>query len=152
MNTTIYETTNFILEVRELAHIDRLDGGHLVIAPKVHKDDIKQLAPDEATEFINLTILAGKAMKVGLQKSGIDIQMINYQINGNFNKSFHLHLYGRSTHAKIQKYGNCIQHGPTKELFIEQIKKLTPLNEADIKNIKDAIKHINTGHYTEMVI
>lgn len=142
MNTTIYETTNFILEARELAHIDRLDGGHLVIAPKVHKDDITQLTPSEATEFINLTILAGKAMKIGLQKSGIDIQMINYQINGNFNKSFHLHLYGRSTNAKIQKYGNCIQHGPTKELFIEQIKKLTPLNDEDIKNIKDAIDKI----------
>ena len=145
MNKTIYETTNFILEARELAHIDRLDGGHLVIAPKIHKDDITQLTPNEATEFINLTILAGNAMKTGLQKSGIDIQMINYQINGNFNKSFHLHLYGRSTNAKIQKYGDCIQHGPTKELFIEQIKKLTPLNDEDINNIKDAINDIISG-------
>ncbi len=132
----IYESKHFIVESREKPHIDRLDGGHVVINPKIHRDTLEDLNSDEADELMRLMIATGKAMRAGLGKSGIELWNINYQCNANFNRTFHFHLYGRSVNAKQHPIHTCIQHGPTYDEFKRQIEGLMPLTEEDILNIR----------------
>lgn len=56
---TIFESTNFIVEPHPRPEVDRLDGGHIVINPKVPIEDRQQLTPDQAKELMRLTILIG---------------------------------------------------------------------------------------------
>lgn len=130
----IYQTPNFILESHDKPEIDRLDGGHIKISPKFDIEDRTQMTPSQAVEFIRLSILAGRAMKLGLEKQGIMIGRINYQENGNWNPHFHLHLYGRAIDATYQKYGEPITPGH-RDIF-------KSLNEDDIKAIQTVIKEL----------
>lgn len=138
----IYSTKYFNIESREKPHIAREDGGHLIINSIAHRDTLEDLTDQEAKELMRLIIAAGKAMKAGLAKSGIELWNINYQCNANFNKVFHFHLYGRSVNAKQHPKNTCIQHGPTHEEFKKQIANLTPLTPEDILNIKNELKKI----------
>lgn len=129
----IYETPNFILESHEKPEIDRLEGGHIKISPKVDIEDRSKLTPKEAIELMRLTIVVGIAMKKGMEKSGINIGRINYQDNGNWRPHLHIHLYGRAVDAKIQKYGDPIISGNREEY--------NPLAFGDIKNITEEIEN-----------
>ncbi|MCP4179848.1 MAG: hypothetical protein GY756_18970, partial [bacterium] len=100
----IYETNNFILESHERPEIDRIEGGHVKINPKVTIKDRTELTPKQAIELMRFTIISGKAMVNGMKKQGVTIGRINYQDNGNWKPHFHVHLYGRSIDSKIQKY------------------------------------------------
>jgi diadenosine tetraphosphate (Ap4A) HIT family hydrolase len=124
----IYETENFILESHEKPEVDRLDGGHIKITPKVAVTDRTKLNSRLAIEFMRLSIVAGKAMALGMEKNGVEIGKINYQENGNWNPEMHLHLYGRSIKAVYQKFGDPIIPGHKDEY--------EPLNSDDIENIK----------------
>lgn len=132
--TLIVETKNFILESHDKPEVDRLDGGHIKISPKVHILDRQQLSPDQAKEFVRLSILAGEAMKRAYAKIGITLGRINYQDNGNWNPSFHLHLYGRATNAKYQKYGDPIISGNKPEY--------SPLSESDIIALQTELRSL----------
>ncbi|MDR0462820.1 MAG: hypothetical protein LBG64_01195, partial [Pseudomonadales bacterium] len=122
----------FILETHERPKIDRLEGGHIKISPKVEVEDRTKLTPTQAIELVRLTMLAGEAMIVGLAKQGIEIGRINYQDNGNWNPTLHVHLYGRAKTATIQKYGDPITPGHQPEF--------KPLNDDDILAIQTAIE------------
>lgn len=135
----IFESKYFTIESKDKPHIDRLDGGHIVINPKTHRDSITDLTKEESLELVSLIIATGKAMKNGLAKSGIELWNINYQSNANFNKTFHFHLYGRSINAKQHPINTCIQHGPTLEEFKKQIEGLNPLTLEDVENIKNQL-------------
>lgn len=135
----IFESKYFTVESKDKPHIDRLDGGHIVITPKEHKDSIIDLNLEESQELIKLIIACGKAMKLGLAKSGIELWNINYQSNANFNKTFHFHLYGRSVNARQHPINTCINHGPTFEEFKKQIEGLNPLTFEDVENIKSQL-------------
>jgi diadenosine tetraphosphate (Ap4A) HIT family hydrolase len=130
----IYETNNFILESHEKPEIDRLDGGHIKISPKVTMADRTELNPKQAIELVRLTIVAGTAMKNGMKKSGVNIGRINYQDNGNWTPHFHIHLYGRAIDAKLQKFGNPVIPGHKDEY--------KPLNLDDINNIREEIENL----------
>lgn len=104
----IYETENFILESHEHPEVDRLEGGHLKISPKIVVEDRTKLTPKQAIELMRLTIAAGEAMIQAMKQIGVDIGRINYQDNGNRIPELHIHLYGRAKDAKMQKYGNPI--------------------------------------------
>jgi len=75
---TIYETKNFILESHERPEIDRLEGGHVKISPKVSVEDRSKLSPKEAIELMRLTVASGEAMKSAMKEIGVDIGRINY--------------------------------------------------------------------------
>ncbi len=109
--TTIFESTNFIVEPHPRPEVDRLDGGHIVINPKVKIEDRQQLTPDQAKEMIRLTILVGEAMKRYYKSIGIELHRVNYQDNGNWRPEQHYHLYGRAKTAKYQKAGDPIIPG-----------------------------------------
>lgn len=143
----IYETENFAVFVARKPHIDRLDGGHLVISAKEKYFSSRvELSPKEAIEVMRLSMIVGEAMQRALNKRGLDVERINYQENGNwaFIKNerpfFHIHIYGRTVSSKNQKWGEAL-HLP--HLTDDYYKDLEPLNEEDIAAILEEIDRIS---------
>ena len=54
----VYETPNFTLETKEKPEVDRLDGGHMVINPKIPVLDRTYLSPSLVIELARLTQIA----------------------------------------------------------------------------------------------
>jgi diadenosine tetraphosphate (Ap4A) HIT family hydrolase len=143
----IYESENFIVEAFEKPHVDRDDGGHIKISPKIRVADRQQLTPKQAIELMRLTIVVGKAMADVMNRHGVDIGRINYQDNGNWGvfkpegPYLHIHLYGRAKSAKYQKYGQAC-YFPSREENPEYYNRFKPLNSEDIKDINKEIKRL----------
>lgn len=142
----IYETDNFFVFVPEKPHISREEGGHLCIAGKKEGFTSRlNLSPSEAKEFIRLSMLIGEAMILGLLNNGISISRINYQENGNWaflkdeKPFFHLHLYGRATDARHQKWGEALYFPDPKSSYYDNN---LPLNHLDITEIQKQIKNL----------
>ena len=142
----IYESENFFVEASERPHVDRNDGGHIKIYPKVRLLDRQQLSPKQAIELMRLTVVVGQAMNKIMNEHGVDIGRINYQDNGNWTVfkpegSLHIHLYGRAKSAKTHKYGQACYFpyiGDNPEYY----KNFKPLNKGDVKDIKTEIKRL----------
>lgn len=138
-NALVYESENFILEAHEKPHVTRLDGGHLKITPKQRFEDRLDLSPSLAVEMAWLTMISGDAMTTGLRKRGIDIGLINYQDNKNWDAlspegpHLHVHLYGRAKSATIQKYGEACVFPRRETGFYDGFE---PLNDDDIAAIQ----------------
>jgi len=141
----IYETQNFSIIAAEHPHIDRLDGGHVKIVPKVRVRDRTELSLKLANELMKLTMVVGKAMALGLKKRGIDVGRINYQDNGNWRvfdpdgPYLHIHLYGRAVSALTQKYGDAIHLPHRSSGFYDN---LIPLDSEDVEAIRSEIERI----------
>jgi diadenosine tetraphosphate (Ap4A) HIT family hydrolase len=135
----IYETENFLIETPESPHIDRTDGGHIVITPKIKVVDRTKIAPDLAKELMKLSVVTGEAMATVMNAHGVDIGRINYQDNGNWSvfspggPHMHLHLYGRAKSAKVQKYGDALNFPHRDTGFYDGNK---PLTSVDVKAIR----------------
>jgi diadenosine tetraphosphate (Ap4A) HIT family hydrolase len=144
---TIFETDNFIIEAVDKPHIDRNDGGHIKISPKVRVVDRQHLSPKLAIEIMKLTILVGEAMTIAMNKRGVDIGRINYQDMGNWsvNKSegpyVHYHLYGRAKSAKYQVYGDAV-YLPQRKDHPEFYEHFKPLNSRDVEEIRKEIEKL----------
>jgi diadenosine tetraphosphate (Ap4A) HIT family hydrolase len=146
----IYETQNFLIESHDKPHVSREDGGHIKISPKDKVGDVTQLSLEQGKEFMKLIMVTGEAMETVMKKQGIELGRINYQMNANFHHSLHMHLYGRGLNAVRQKFGNVLQHGPTREEFNQQIASCTPLTEEDVREIRNEIgKLLLTEKYSE---
>lgn len=141
----IYETDNFIIDTPENPFIDRLEGGHIRISPKVKVSDRTKLSSDLAKEYIKLSMVTGEAMKIGLGRRGIDIGIINYQDMGNwavFNPegpTMHMHLFGRAKTAKIQKYGEGVLLPKKDTGFYDNFQRL---NDEDIAEVRIEIERL----------
>ncbi|NQV00594.1 MAG: hypothetical protein HQ537_00505 [Parcubacteria group bacterium] len=143
----IYKSENFIVEAVEKPHVDRDDGGHIKIYPKIRLLDRQQLSPKHAIELMRLTIIVGQAMTKIMNEHGVDIGRLNYQDNGNWTvfkpegSYLHIHLYGRAKSAKTHKYGQAcfFPHREEKPEYYENFK---PLNENDVKDIKTEIERL----------
>lgn len=140
----IYETENFIIESHEKPEIDRLEGGHIKISPKVDVEDRIKLSPRQAIELMRLTMVAGEALVKMMASIGIDIGRINYQDNGNWKPSLHIHLYGRAKNAIMQKFGNPIIPGHKEEY--------KPLTDNDVEILRNEIEaKLKEGKYSDEV-
>jgi|SRR3989344_3908589 len=143
----IYETKNFIVEAVDKPHVDRDDGGHIKITPKVRVVDRQQLSPKLSIELMRLTVLVGEAMTTAMNKRGVDIGRINYQDNGNWTvfkpegSYLHYHLYGRAKSAKYHKYGEAC-YFPLREKNPEYYERFKPLNDGDVKEIRKEIERL----------
>ena len=84
MKVLICATESFRVLAHDKPHVDRLDGGHIIILPKVRVRDRTCLLPELAKELTKLTMIVGEAMAVALNRRGIDVGRINYQDNGNW--------------------------------------------------------------------
>lgn len=141
----IYQTENFIVEAPDAPHVTRTDGGHIKISPKIKVVDRTQLTPELAIELMRLTMIAGEAMAIALNKRGIDIGRINYQDNGNWSvlkpegPYLHIHLYGRAKSAKINKWGDAILAPQRSTGFYDNFE---PLDQEDVAAIKREIESI----------
>ncbi len=135
----IYETNNFIVEARDQPFVGRSDGGHIRILPKAPVEDRTKLAPELAKEVMKLTMVVGEAMKIALNRRGIDIARINYQDMGNWTPTFHIHVFGRAKSAKYQKFGESV-YLPKRETGF--YNNLQPLDHEDIQEIRKEIERI----------
>lgn len=141
----IYETDDFTVISSEKPHLDRIDGGHIKIVPKVRVRDRTQLSPELAKELMKLTMVVGEAMVIGLNNRGIDVGRINYQDNGNwrvFNPEgpyLHVHLYGRAKSAKVQKYGDALYLPHRETGFYDGFQ---PLDHEDVQEIRKEIERL----------
>ncbi len=141
--TLILETENFLVEAPDRPHVNRADGGHIKIKPKVRYTDRQELAPYQAIELMRLTMVVGEAMGIVLNKKGIDFGRINYQDNGNWSvfkpegPYLHVHLYGRSKNAEIQKYGDALNFPHRETGFYDGYE---PLTEDDISELQAEIE------------
>ncbi len=130
--TIIYETENFVIESHEKPEVDRLEGGHIKISPKVDVEDRTKLSPRQAIELMRLTMVAGEALVKMMASIGVEIGRINYQDNGNWKPSLHVHLYGRAKSAVMQKFGDPIIPGHKEEY--------EPLTDSDIQILKAEVE------------
>jgi diadenosine tetraphosphate (Ap4A) HIT family hydrolase len=142
----IFETENFIIKAWDpKPHIDRNDGGHIAILPKVRVEDRTKLSPELAKELMKLTMIVGEAMATAMNNHGVDIGRINYQENGNWSvfkpegPYLHVHIYGRAKSAKKQPYGHALNFPFPSTGFYDTNE---PLNEDDIKEIKTEIERL----------
>ena len=143
---TIYDSGNFTVStMQENPHIDRKDGGHLMVASKEHFTDRTEFPPALATEAMRLSIIAGKALKRAMRERGINVQRINYQENGNwafrnggsYAPYFHIHLYCRTPESKEQTWGQALRFPDPDTGYYDHLE---PLNEEDIQLI---VKYIS---------
>ena len=143
--TLILETETFIVETPDKPHVSRADGGHIKIKPKTRYVDRQELSPKQAIELTRLTMVVGEAMRTVLNKKGIDIGRINYQDNGNWSvfkpkgPYLHVHLYGRSKNASIQKYGDALEFPHRETGFYDGNE---PLTEDDVAEIRVEIESL----------
>lgn len=141
----IFETTNFILETREQPFVDRAEGGHIRIWSKIKVSDRTKLTPEQAIEYMKLSMVAGEALTNVLKRQGIDIGIINYQEMGNWSvfkpegPTMHMHIFGRAKTATIQKYGQAVHLPPKESGFYDTFQ---PLSDNDIKQMQDEIKKL----------
>lgn len=143
----IYETQNFIVEAPDRPHIDRNDGGHIRIYPKIKVVNIQELSPKLAIELTRLVSIVGEAMMIVMNNHGVDIARINYQDNGNwsvFNPEgpyLHIHLYGRAKSAITQKFGQSLNF-PHIEEHPEFYKNFRSLTVEDTSGLKIEIEKL----------
>ena len=143
----IYESKNFFVYPAEHPHLDREEGGHIVIIPKVRVSDRQHLTPQQAVELMRLTIVVGEAMTTVMNQHGVDVGRINYMDCGNWSvfkpggSYLHIHLYGRAKSAKINTYGQAI-HFPHMDEKPGYYKSFKPLTKKDIKDMNIEIERL----------
>ena len=143
----IYTSENFLVEAVKKPHVDRDDGGHIKIYPKIRLLNRQELSPKHAIELTRLTIVVGQAMTTIMKEHGVDIGRLNYQDNGNWTvfkpegSYLHIYMYGRAKSAKTHKYGQACFF-PHKEERPEFYENFKPLNNNDVKDIKSEIKRL----------
>lgn len=143
MQIPIYETENFYIQAASRPFIDRAEGGHIYIFPKVAVRDRTQLSPKLAIEYMKLSMVVGEALKSGMSRRGVDIGIVNYQDMGNWGvfkpegPTLHMQIYGRAITATIQKYGDAVQLPHRETGFYDNFK---PLDDDDIREIKTDIQ------------
>jgi len=145
MQIPIHETENFYIQAANRPFIDRAEGGHLYVFPKVSVRDRTQLSPKLAIEYMKLTMVAGEALVSGMARRGVDIGIVNYQDMGNWSvfkpegPSLHMHIYGRAKTATIQKYGDAVQLPHKDTGFYNDFQ---PFDADDIREIKNDIEEL----------
>ncbi len=144
ISTVIIETDKFWIETLEIPHIDRYDGGHILITPKIKFSCRTDLPPHLAIELMKLSMITGEAMMDVLRSQGIDIVRINFQENGNWvlqrNDSYlHLHLYGRALSSKNQKHRHSLYLPLPDSGFYDKFDCLT---KEDIQMIRQKIEEL----------
>lgn len=141
----IYETDNFEIQAAARPFIDRSEGGHMYIFPKIPVRDRTQLSGPLAVEYMKLSMVVGEALKSAMARRGVDIGIVNYQDMGNWGvfkpegPTLHMQIYGRATTATIQKYGDAVQLPHRDTGFYDGFK---PLDQDDIREIKLDIEKI----------
>lgn len=153
----VLATSRFCVFVPETPHVDRIDGGHICIsAIRGGAYCLQDLTDEELFELSVLQKLVGKSMIDALKNNGIDVRLVNYQINGNWTFGeanrplLHLHLYGRAYTGKRQIFGQSL-YFPSKKENPEFYADNQALTEDEIGKIRrDVLKEIDT-RYNDLI-
>lgn len=139
----IYETPNFIVESHEKPFVPREEGGHIRIKIKDPSVvDRTMLTPEQAREFIRLSMIIGKALEIAMNNRDVKVVKVNYQDMGNWaykegrNSYFHCHIFGRVLGANHQPFPESVYLPDRSTGFYNGF---TPLDEEDIAEIKNQI-------------
>lgn len=141
----IYETPNFILDTQDRPFVDRAEGGHIRIMSKIKVSDRTKLTPEQAVEYMKVSMVAGEALTNVLTKQEIEIGIVNYQEMGNWSvfkpegPTLHMHIFGRAKTAAKQKYGEAVLLPRRDTGFYEGFE---PLNENDIAEMQKEIERL----------
>lgn len=115
IENVIIKTKNFIICTIKRPHIDREEGGHIIVACNTDKYTIMEEMPQDVLhELVDIASTCGRYMKDMFVNEQIDVGIINYQINGNWSAlnnirdPVHMHLYGRSKQSEKQPYGSAL--------------------------------------------
>ena len=91
-------------------HISPRDGGHLVAVPKRHVRSRRDLSVEARQSVELLTMVAADALE-----AVFGTPWFNFQENGNWSldhpdrQHMHVHVYGRTTDAVDQPYGEALR-------------------------------------------
>lgn len=141
----VYETENFLIQAAAHPFIDRKEGGHIYLLPKIPLRDRTKLSPQLAIEYTKLSMVIGEALVSAMARRGVDIGIVNYQDMGNWGvfrpegPALHMQIYGRAKTAIIQKYGDAVQLPHRETGFYDNFK---PLNDGDIAEIRKDIESL----------
>ncbi|MCF6335931.1 MAG: HIT domain-containing protein [Spirochaetales bacterium] len=141
----IYESNSFMVSAYGRPHVSREEGGHIIISAKEDINDRTELTPEQAKEYIRLSMLIGKAMEIAMNIRGVPVVKINYADNGNWafkNKNkphLHMHIFGRSVDAKIQIFPEAVKLPARESGFYNEFQAL---NSEDIKEIITQIREL----------
>jgi len=141
----VYETENFIIQAAGRPFIDRAEGGHMYIVPKVDVRDRTKLSPKLAIEYTKVSMVVGEALVSAMARRGVDIGIVNYQDMGNCGvfrpegPMLHMQIYGRAKTATIQKYGDAVQLPHRETGFYDSFQ---PLNTDDIAEIRKDVESL----------
>lgn len=145
MQLPIYETENFYIQAARRPFVDRAEGGHVYLFPKIAVRDRTQLSPRLAIEYTKVSMVIGEALVSAMSRRGVGIGIVNYQDMGNWSvfkpegPSLHMQIYGRATSATIQKYGDAVQLPHRETGFYDSFE---PLDEEDRAEIKHDIEQL----------
>ncbi len=73
MQIPVHEIENFYIQAASRPFIDRSEGGHVYIFPKVAVRDRTQLSPELAVEYMKLSMVVGEALKSAMARRGVDV-------------------------------------------------------------------------------
>ncbi len=136
----VWQNANFKITI---PHIDKFDGGHLIVSPLVEIASITQLSDDLLLEMYQLVGFCELALIQILGQQNIKIPFTNNQDNGNWavfsgkNKSLHIHIYGRAISSVKQVFGQALYCPDPNSTFYDNNQ---PLNGQDITAIKDFVE------------
>ncbi|MFC1741208.1 HIT family protein [Nanoarchaeota archaeon] len=109
--------------------------GHVKVILKRHADNLTELSPEEAAGLMDAWIRVGKAIEQVLHPN-----IINWQINGNWQRHVHGHIYPRW--ETDPDWGEPI-HLPTKEQAHNKEYHVKELSPEDQQKIEDILFHKN---------
>lgn len=116
-------------------HISPSDGGHLVVTPKAHVRSRREL-PSQALAAVDLlTVVAADALEAVFGTG-----WFNFQENGNWGvdhperQHMHIHVYGRSSDAAEQPFGEALRFPLRHEIVNWQVARPTADDRAELKN------------------
>jgi diadenosine tetraphosphate (Ap4A) HIT family hydrolase len=143
----IFETENFILESVDKPFVSRNEGGHIRLKIKDESiTDRTKLSPHVAVEYMRFSIIAGQALEEVMTKQGIPVVKINYQDMGNWAAKkneqpiLHMHIFGRSKNAIIQKFPESVYLPARESGFYDTF---AALNENDVGLLKNRIEQLS---------
>jgi diadenosine tetraphosphate (Ap4A) HIT family hydrolase len=142
----MHETDHFILVRQPRPFVSREEGGNLRIYAK--RQDIQErrdFTPEEAADFIRLSMAAGEALERGMNKRGVKVVKINFAELGNWAYKygdklvFHEHILGRVLDAPHQPYPDPVQLPDRSSGFYDEFK---PLDDEDLQAVKQELEAI----------
>lgn len=139
----IWSDENFEIRLPNRPHVDRDDGGHLVVYPKRDVSFRSELPVQEAQALAVLLQALEEAYLFAMRARGLDMVWLNIQDNGNWSlltdkpRHFHVHLYGRCRTEHGQTPGQALVFPDPHSAIYDEKKQL---DEGDMAAIIDRLE------------